>query len=167
MVASINSRGLSVFGEYGIHLSRTPKKDLTPYASILWARTKRGSINESGTGAGLDIDSTSNSIVTTQLGARYNYRFLGESDEVKGGLQAGLAWVHQFGDTDFPLNARFNGTISSFTSYGTPLSSDALQLELGGYGKFSDKLIGFAGYRGLFGKSEKLHSINAGLGYQF
>jgi|GEM_PF-3822173 len=165
--SDFKSRGLSAYGEYGIHLSRTAKKDLTPYASILWARTKRGAINESGTGAGLDIDASSNSIFTTQLGVRYNYRFLGEGDQLKGGLQLGAAWVHQFGDTDFPLTARFNGTSSSFTSYGTPLSGDALQLELGGYGRISGNLIGFAGYRGLFGKNEKQHSINAGVGYQF
>jgi outer membrane autotransporter protein len=168
--SSFNSHGLAAQLEYGVHVRQTKKSDFTPYASLLWSHDNRDGITEKGTGAGLSIDSDSHNIFTSQLGVRYNYRFLDKnSDTVKGGLVAGLAWQHQFGNTDFPLTAKFNDDTSgySFNSYGTPLSSNAFQLQLGAYGRLSRNIVGFANYRGTFGDNEKVNAVTAGLGYQF
>jgi len=165
--SSFNSHSIAAQLEYGVHVHQTKKSDFTPYASLLYTHDTRGDITEDGTGAGLSIDSDSHSIVTSQLGVRYNYRLLDKTDAVKGGLVAGLAWQHQFGDTDFPVTARFTGTDGSFNSYGTPLSSNAFQLQLGAYGRLSKNIVGFANYRGTFGDNEKVNAVTAGLGYQF
>lgn len=168
--SSFKSHGLAAQLEYGVHVRQTKTSDFTPYASLLWSKSDRDDITESGTGAGLSLDDSSNSVLTSQLGVRYNYRMFDKKDDsLKGGLVAGVAWQHQFGDTDFPLTARFNDDVSgnSFNSYGTPLSGNSLQVQLGAYGRIHNNVIGFANYRGTFGNNEKVHAVTAGLGYQF
>jgi outer membrane autotransporter protein len=165
--SSFKSHGLAAQLEYGIHVRQTKSSELTPYASLLWTNSDIGDITEEGTGAGLSLDGDSNSVVTSQLGVRYNHRTYDKSDNLKGGLQAGVAWVHQFGDTDFPMTAQFTGTTGNWNIYNTPLSSNALQVQLGAYGRIHNNVIGFANYQGTFGDNEKVHTVTAGLGYQF
>jgi outer membrane autotransporter protein len=153
--------------EYGIHVRQTKTSDFTPYASLAWTKSERGSITENGTGAGLTLDSDSNSIETTLLGVRYNHRTYDKSGSLKGGIQAGVAWVHQFGDTDFPTSAHFTGAPGSFDIYNTPLSSDAAQVQLGAYGRIHNNVIGFLNYQGTFGGNVHVNSVTGGLGYQF
>jgi outer membrane autotransporter protein len=165
--SSFNSHGLAAQLEYGIHVRQTKSSEFTPYASLLWTNSDIGDITEKGTGAGLSLDGDSNSVVTSQLGVRYNHRTFDKSNNLKGGLQAGVAWVHQFGDTDFPMTAQFTGTSGNWDIYNTPLSSNALQVQLGAYGRIHNNVIGFANYQGTFGDNEKVHTVTAGLGYQF
>ena len=165
--SSFNSHGLAAKVEYGIRVHQTKTSDFTPYASLAWTKSERGSITENGTGAGLTLDSNSNSIETTQLGVRYNHRTFDKSGSLKGGIQAGVAWVHQFGDTDFPTTAHFTGAPGSFDIYNTPLSSNAAQVQLGAYGRIHNNVIGFVNYQGTFGGNEHVNSVTGGLGYQF
>ena len=168
--SSFNSHGIAAQLEYGIHMHQSKASDITPYASLLWTRDDRDGFTEQGDGAGLSVDGDSHSIFTSQLGVRYNHRtYDKDTGALKGGLQAGVAWVHQFGDTDFPLTARFNDDPSgfSFNSYGTPLSSNAAQVQLGAYGRIHNNVIGFVNYQGTFGGNEHVNSVTGGLGYQF
>ena len=165
--SSFKSHGLAAQVEYGMHVRQTKTSDFTPYASLMWSNNDRDSIIESGSGAGLTLDSNSNSTVTSQLGVRYNHRTYDKAGSLKGGIQAGVAWVHQFGDTDFPTNAHFTGAPGSFEIYNTPLSSNAAQVQLGAYGRLHNNVIGFVNYQGTFGSNEHVNSVTGGLGYQF
>ncbi|MEO6908243.1 MAG: autotransporter outer membrane beta-barrel domain-containing protein, partial [Abditibacteriaceae bacterium] len=163
--ANFDTHGMSAYLELGKRLKDDSKGGLSPYASVLWTRIKNGSANDSN---GFNLESGSNNIYTTALGLRYNHRMFDKGDTLKGGWTAGLAWLHQFGDTAFPVNGNYSSTSPfSFQTESTPLSGNAAQVQLGAYGRIHGNLIGFAGYQGTFGSNQKINGVDAGVGYQF
>ena len=161
--STFDNKALSASLEIGKHLSTDKKGGFTPFASILWTRIKQD-------GATLDpvvLKESNNSVFTTELGLRYNHRMFDESDSLKGGWQAGVSWLHQGGDTGFGSNFGFTGVGGSYAVKSTPLAGNSLRVQLGAYGRIHGNLIGFAGYQGTFGSSQKINAVNAGIGYQF
>jgi hypothetical protein len=160
------THGLSAYLELGKRLKDDSKGGLSPYASLLWTRVKNDSASD--TNSGFNLESGTDNVYTTALGLRYNHRMFDKNDMLKGGWTAGLAWMHQFGDTAFPVNGAYtNGEPYSFQIESTPLSGDAAQVQLGAYGRIHGNLIGFAGYQGTFGSNQNINAVNAGVGYQF
>jgi len=172
--SDFNSNSIAAMVEVGKHYAIGDKESkvntATPYLSLLAMHYSRDDISESGPGVGLNVDDASRNFLTTNLGARFDHKFVDDAGNNKGGVMAGLSWIHQFGDTDMPVNSQFQGApigSGTFRVYGTPLSKNALGLDLGGYGKLSENLLGFLNYHGSFGGNEKLHSITAGVEYVF
>lgn len=168
--SDFNSKSFAGLLELG---KRIDKKtyNFTPYVSLLGVHYKRDGISESGTGAGLDVEGESHSYLTSNLGVRIGRDFLAQDGSKRGGVMLGVNWQHQFSGTDLPVRASLQSaagmTPGSFTTYGTPLSSDSLGLQLGAYGKLSGSVYGFLNYSGNFGGNQKLHSITAGIEYGF
>jgi len=151
--------------ELGKHYG-SDHSQITPFASIDWTRTKNDGFTNPG--GGLSIRNGSNNVYSTTLGVRYNNRQYDDAGKLKGGWTAGLGWVHQSGDTNFAVGASYSPTFpDSFNASTTPLDGNLLQAKIGAYGRIHNNLIGFAGYEGLFGSSQRVHSVNAGIGYQF
>ena len=136
---------------------------------MLWTRIKQGDATVSGSPLGLTLNSGSNNVYTTQLGVRYNHRMYDKDDTLKGGWQAGLAWLHQGGDTGLPANlgSSLAPGAGNFDVKSTPLAGNSAVVQLGAYGRIHHNLIGYAGYQGTFGSSQKINAVNAGIGYQF
>ncbi|MEO6907869.1 MAG: autotransporter outer membrane beta-barrel domain-containing protein, partial [Abditibacteriaceae bacterium] len=167
--ASFDTKATSASLEVGKHVSDSKSSSLTPYASVLWMRINEGAATLTGSSLGLTLNSRTNSIFATQLGFRYNHRMYDKDDTLKGGWQAGLAWLHQGGDTGFPVNlgSSLVPGAGTFNIQGTPLAGNSAVVQLGAYGRIHHNLIGFAGYQGTFGSSQKINAVNAGIGYQF
>lgn len=167
--ASFKTKATSASLEIGKHVSNYKNGSLTPYASVLWTRIKEGDATVTGALPGLTLSSGSNNIYATQLGLRYNHRMYDKDDTLKGGWQAGLAWLHQGGDTGFPVNlgSSLVPDAGTFAIQSTPLAGNSAVVQLGAYGRIHHNLIGFAGYQGTFGSSQDINAVNAGVGYQF
>ena len=160
------THGLSAYLELGKRLKEESKGGLSPYASVLWTRVKNGSASDEDNG--FNLESSSSNVYTTALGMRYNRRMLDANGALKGGWQAGLAWLHQFGDTNFPVNGNFSATDPyNFQIENSGLSGNAAQVQLGAYGRIHRNLIGFANYVGTFGSKQNINGVSAGVGYQF
>jgi len=166
--ASFKTKATSAALELGKHLSNSKSGSLTPYASVLWTRVKQGDATADGD-VGLTLNSGSNSIFATQLGLRYNHRMYDQNGALKGGWQAGAAWLHQGGDTGFPVNlgSIYAPDAGTFAVQSTPLDGNSLVVQLGVYGRIHGNLVGFGGYQGTFGSNQKINAVNAGIGYQF
>jgi len=172
--SDFDSDSIAAMLEVGKHyvLGKRDQKQntATPYLSLLAMHYSRDSLRESGSGVGLDVDDSSRNFFTTNLGVRFDHKFVDDAGNNKGGVMAGLSWIHQFGNTDMPVDSQFQGApigSGTFRVYGTPLSKNALGLDLGGYGQLNKNLLGFLNYHGSFGGNEKLNSITAGVAYTF
>ena len=144
----------------------TRQNQLTPYFSIDWTHIKNDGFN--GGAGGLSVQSGSNNVFTSTLGVRYNHRIYNKDGSLKGGFDAGLGWLHQSGDTNFAVNAGYSASFpGTFQAQTTPLDGNLLQVQLGAYGRIHNSLIGYMGYQGSFGSSQKRNAVNVGLGYQF
>lgn len=163
---SFDNKALSASLEIGKHLSSDKKGGFTPYASVLWTRIKQDTAVIDSF-AGSLLKGSNNSVFTTELGLRYNHRMFDERDSLKGGWQAGISWLHQGGDTGLGANLGFVGVGGYYNLKSTPLDGNSLRVQLGAYGRIHGNLIGFAGYQGNFGSSQKINAVNAGVGYQF
>ncbi|MEO6908454.1 MAG: autotransporter outer membrane beta-barrel domain-containing protein, partial [Abditibacteriaceae bacterium] len=144
--------------------------NFTPYASILGMHYDRDGATETGTGVGgLSVDSESHSYLTSALGVRLGKDYLDASGQKRGGAMLDVSWQHQFSSTDFPVTASLNGAMgtSTFTTYGSPLASDSVGVQMGAYAKFIKNIYGFLNYSGNFSGDQKINSITAGLQYGF
>jgi uncharacterized protein with beta-barrel porin domain len=161
-----NTKAFSGSLELGTHISRSKSGDFTPYASLSLTHLKNEDDRDSG--SGLTLNSGSSNVYSSALGMRYTRRMYDKSGGLKGGWEAGLAWLHQFGDTDFDAYAGYSAEVpGSFRVQTTPLDGNSVQVRLGAYGRIYHNLVGFAGYQGTFGSSQKVNAVNAGVGYQF
>jgi len=166
---SFKTKATSAALELGKHLGNNKSDGLTPYAAVQWTRIKQEDVSLSDNPLGLTLKSGSNNVFATKLGVRFNHRMYDKDDTLKGGWQAGVAWLHQGGDTGLPVNV--SSTLAPgagmFGVKSTPLAGNSLLVQLGAYGRIHGNLIGFAGYQGTFGSSQKINAVNAGIGYQF
>jgi|GEM_PF-5171385 len=162
--SSFDTKATSASLEIGKHLGHDKNNIITPFASVLWTKIKQSAATGDG---GFVLKNGSNNIFTTELGVHYNHRKFDKADALKFGWMAGLSWLHQGGDTGLPVNIGFSGAEGSAAIKSTPLAGNSLRLQLGAYGRIHGNLIGFAGYQGTFGSSQKINAVNAGIGYQF
>jgi outer membrane autotransporter protein len=136
----------------------------------LGVKYDRDGVSEGGDGIGLDVKGASHSYLTSNLGIRITKDYLNKNGDKRGGVMLGLSWMHQFSSTDFPVRAALQiaepGT-GRYTVYGTPLSSNSIGVQLGGYGRLSKNVLGFLNYNGNFSSNQKVHSITAGVEYEF
>jgi len=162
---SFNSKAISGTLKLGKHFG-SRQNQLTPYLAVNWTRIKNDGFN--GGSGGLFVRDGSNNIYSSTLGVRYNHRMFAKDGSQKGGWNAGLGWLHQSGDTNFAVDAGYSAAFpGTFQAQTTPLDGNLLQVQLGAYGRIHNGLIGYMGYQGSFGSSQKMNAVNVGLGYQF
>jgi len=172
--SDFGSHSLSAMVEVGKHIKRDNNVTYTPYISLLGVKYDRDGVTEdysgSGPNTGLEVNGASNSYLTSNLGIRIGKTYLDKNGDKKAGVMLGLSWMHQFSDTDMPVTAALQSGMpgtGTYTVYGTPLSKNALGVQLGGYGRLSRNVLGFLNYNGSFSSNQKVNSITAGIEYQF
>jgi outer membrane autotransporter protein len=171
--SDFNAQSYAALLEVG---KRIDKKtcSLTPYISLLGAKTDRDAISENGIGAGvassLNINGESHNYLTSTLGLRISRTYQDKNGRTRGGAMLGVNWQHQFSGADFPVTASLQSApvgSGSFTTYGTSFAGNSVGVQLGGYVKFTRNLFGFLNYNGNFGGDQQTNSVTAGLQYGF
>lgn len=129
-VASSNFSGRQ-FSLYGEAAYAIPQGNLTiePVAALLWSRLRQDAFTESGAGgANLAVAAQTNTIVTSSLGARFDWKL-----DDKGQIELRSFWNHDFGDVNPSSSAQFYAAPvgGAFTVSGVQLKRDALLLGAG------------------------------------
>jgi outer membrane autotransporter protein len=123
--SSHDGREWSMAGEvdYGVNAGAW---EIRPLAGLRYARLSEDGFTESGgTDTALTVASRSASNAEASVGARF-LRPLSD----KSRLELKTTVSHLFGDTDVPVTASLAGQPGGFTTYGSPLRRDALNLAM-------------------------------------
>ncbi len=85
-----------------------------------------------------------------------------ESPEVR------VAWLHQYTDRAFPIDARFIGCPDIFTVHGPRIGEDAAQVSAGVTVQFNPMVALYAHYDGIFGRDNyDSNAVSGGLSLSF
>lgn len=148
-------------GETGYQLQLADNFSLEPYAGANWNFVWTKSFSEDGGFAALRAQREQQNNVSTSLGLR------GKVDVVEQvSFDADLYWLHTYGTRDYEVEMRFNGG-NDFDVKGTPLSRDALGINLGTSWRVTPAFSLEAGYQGVIGDSSSYHGGSLNLVYRF
>lgn len=137
-----------------------------PYAALAHVHVKRDHFTEKGGDAALSVAQTSMDTTFTTLGLR-SETFVGAGIEAGIRLSGGLGWRHAFGDTVAAAEMAFASGATPFTVLGAPIAKDALVVELGADGAFSQWTRFGMYYLGQIADDADDHSIRANLAVTF
>lgn len=137
-----------------------------PYAALAHVHLKRDHFTEDGGDAALTVAQTNMDTTFTTLGLRTE-TFMGAGIEAGIRLSGGLGWRHAFGDTVAAAEMAFSSGGTPFTVFGAPLAKDALVVELGADGAFSQWTRFGMYYLGQIADDADDHSVRANLAVTF
>lgn len=140
----------------------------TPLASFLAMCNHTDSFTETGAGA-LNLESDSNHTDSYQsgLGVKLAREFKAAKDFTLT-PEFGAKWLHEFGDTEANINARFAGeTAGSFVIASSTTKRDAGVFSLNLTGKKSDMLSFFVGYDLGITNDQISHGFTGGLRFNW
>lgn len=140
----------------------------TPLASFLAMCNHTDSFTETGAGA-LNLESDSNHTDSYQsgVGVKLSREFKAAKDFTLT-PEFGAKWLHEFGDTEANINARFAGeTAGSFVITSSTTKRDAGVFSLNLTGKKSDILTFFAGYDLGITNDQISHGFTGGLRFNW
>lgn len=140
----------------------------TPLASFLAMCNHTDSFTETGAGA-LNLESDSNHTDSYQsgLGVKLSREFKAAKDFTLT-PEFGAKWLHEFGDTEANINARFAGeTAGSFVIASSTTKRDAGVFSLNLTGKKSDMLNFFVGYDLGITNDQISHGFTGGLRFNW
>jgi uncharacterized protein with beta-barrel porin domain len=138
---------------------------LDPVASLSWSRYERSSFTEGGAGGlSLEIDDQVIDSLQSGLGLRAHARFA-VSETTYFAPEFFATWLHEFGDVERELRARFSGASvdAPFTILGAELDRDSL---LGGFRWVSSSASGASAelsYTALWNRQQLEHALGLGL----
>jgi outer membrane autotransporter protein len=82
--------------------------------------------------------------------------------------EARVAWLHEYNDRAYPINARFIGCDDLFTVHGPTIGRDAAQVTAGVTVQFNPTVALFAHYDGIFGRDNyDSNGVSGGLALSF
>ena len=82
--------------------------------------------------------------------------------------EARVAWLHEYNDRAYPIDARFVGCDDIFTVHGPAVGRDAAQVTAGLTVQFNPMIAIYAHYDGLFGRDNyDSNSVSGGLAISF
>jgi outer membrane autotransporter protein len=140
----------------------------TPLASFLAMCNHTDSFTETGAGA-LNLETNSNNTDSYQsgVGVKLSREFKAAKDFTLT-PEFGAKWLHEFGDTEANINARFAGeTAGSFVITSSTAKRDAGVLSLNLTGKKSDMLNFFIGYDLGLTEDQISHGFTGGLRFNW
>lgn len=140
----------------------------TPLVSFLAMRNHTDSFTETGAGA-LNLESDSNNTDSYQsgVGVKLSREFKAAKDFALT-PEFGAKWLHEFGDTEANINARFAGeTAGSFVITSSTAKRDAGVFSLNLTGKKSDMLSFFVGYDLGITEDQISHGFTGGLRFNW
>lgn len=141
---------------------------ITPYVSFLALQNHRDGFTERGAQAlNLDVSSENTLSLQAALGVRAAKEFrITETFLVTPEISA--RWVHELGDNEALLNARFAGAPSgSFRVSSDKLDRDSGVFSVGVTGKMKDVWSFFLAYDGQVRSKESAHSVTGGAKFQW
>ena len=137
---------------------------ITPYASFLALKNHRDGFTETGANT-LNLDASSED--TTSLQGALGVRAAKEFRITKTVLvtpEVSARWVHEFGDDEVLLNARFAGAPSgSFRAFSDRLDRNSGVFSLGITGKVKDAWSFFLTYDTQVRSKESAHAVTGGV----
>lgn len=140
----------------------------TPLASFLAMCNHTDSFTETGAGAlNLTSDSHDTDSYQSGLGVKLSREFQAAKDFTLT-PEFGAKWLHEFGDTEANINARFAGeTAGSFVITSSTTKRDAGVFSLNLTGRKSDILTFFAGYDLGITNDQISHGFTGGLRFNW
>ncbi len=140
----------------------------TPLASFLAMCNRTDSFTETGAGAlNLQNDSHDTDSYQSGVGVKLSREFQAAKD-FSITPEFGAKWLHEFGDTEANINARFAGeTAGSFVITSSTTKRDAGVFSLNLTGKKSDMLTFFAGYDLGITNDQISHGFTGGLRFNW
>jgi len=140
----------------------------TPLVSFLAMRNHTDSFTETGAGS-VNLETGSNNTDSYQsgLGVKLSREFKAAKDFTLI-PEFGAKWLHEFGDTEANINARFAGeTAGSFVITSSTTNRDAGVFSLNLTGKTGDTLNFFVGYDLGFTDDQISHGFTGGLRFNW
>lgn len=160
--ASVSSVSAEFEAGVALHLGNY---GLRPYALLDAQYLKRDAFSESGAGpANLEVAAATDVLGEFGVGAEISRPWL-TSGARWAQLQAGLALLQPFGDTQRQQTLRFSGAANSFSTKATADDGAVLQLTLGGEWYLSRSIAVWGGYEGRISSSMQEH--NGVLSFQY
>jgi len=140
----------------------------TPLASFLAMCNRTDSFTETGAGAlNLQNDSHDTDSYQSGVGVKLSREFQAAKD-FSITPEFGAKWLHEFGDTEANINARFAGEpAGSFVITSDTTERDAGVLSLSLAGKKSDMLNFFVGYDLALTTDQISHGFTGGLRFNW
>ncbi len=160
---SYYGRDISGYVEGGYRIPTVAGFAVTPYVTFLALQNHRDAFTEKGADAlNLDADSENTLSLQGSLGARVARQFC-VNKAVLLTPEVSARWIHEFGDDEAMLNARFAGTPSgSFTVYSDRFDRDSGVFSLGVTGKVKDAWSFFLAYDAQLRSKESVHAVTGG-----
>lgn len=172
--AKASSDGNSFAGSleimYDIYLNEEKSWILQPLVNFTAGRARLDALTETGElkNAGLEIDSQSYNMFSVGIGAKIAYEYKTDVSDHSGRIELRALYVNDMADTDFKVNARFQGAPGSdFALDGVSNEKSAAVLSLGwiapisAYGQF------FADASCEFRKDQTGTGSSIGFSFQF
>lgn len=129
LTGSTTGKSLTFSGEVGLGLQLW-RVALRPFFGVVASQVQQNGFSESGGDAALNVADKNATVGEARLGVDYSRPWL-QSGAQWLQLDASLALVQPWGDTQFAQQASFNGTGASFVVKNTADNSAALDLRLG------------------------------------
>jgi len=140
--------------------------EITPLASVLALRHHRSAFTETGADSlNIEADAEDATFLQGTVGLQLARTFtVGESFSLTPRLSA--RWVHEFGNDETVLNARFSGAnAGSLTVYSDTIGRNSGVFSLGMTGKLTDALSFSLAYAGELKSRQSSHVITADMRY--
>jgi len=165
---SYKGSDLSGYIESGYRIPATGSFAITPHASFLALQNYRGGFTERGAQA---LSLVTDGVKTLSLQGALGVRAARDIRITKTFLlipEVSARWVHEFGDDEALLDARFAGTPSNyFTVYSDRFDRDSGAFSLGITGKVRDDWGFFLAYDGQFRSKECVHAATGGVKFKW
>lgn len=138
-----------------------------PIASVQYTNVDISGFHETGSLIPLEFPDQSEDSLVSTIGGK-----LAICIQTDHGImlkpEVRVAWLHEFNDRAYPIDARFIGCDNLFTVRGPRIGEDAAQVTAGLTVQFNPMVSLFARYLGLFGRDNyDSNSVSGGLALSF
>src|SRR3984893_1864871 len=138
-----------------------------PIASVQYTNVNIDGFHETGSLIPLEFPGQSEDSVRSSIGAKLAI-CLQTDHGIMLKPEVRVAWLHEYNDRAYPIDARFIGCDELFTVRGPRVGEDAAQVTAGLPVQFNPMVSLFAHYDGLFGRDNyDSNSVSGGLGLSF
>jgi outer membrane autotransporter protein len=137
--------------------------NIGPTASVRYTNVHIDQFTETGSFAPLEIQDQSEDSLRSTAGFRASYDIKTGSKGVIFRPEVRAAWLHEYNDQAYPIDARLASGGSVLTAFGPTVGRDAAQIRAGVSAQLSRTLMIYAYYDGLLGRSNyESHGASAG-----
>ena len=138
-----------------------------PIASVQYTNVNIDGFHETGSLIPLEFPGQSEDSLRSTIGGKVAI-CLQTDHGIMLRPEARVAWLHEYNDRAYPIEARFIGCDDLFTVHGPRIGEDAAQVTAGLTVQFNPMVALFAHYEGLFGRNNyDSNGVSGGLALSF